>query len=410
MALGRTLTRLGVLFVSLAAASGTGEVCLRLAAKPPDPVGFQRRNDPAGWDSDGLGARAVAFDPHLFWRGTASHATPAEEADAAVVLVLADGSARDTRHGRPWPERLERLIDLNEAPRPVVVLNASEPGYSSFQSRRWLERFAGRAELVIVAVGASDGHPVRIPDLEYARRLERLGGLARSWLALRAAHWLWASTAPQPSQPRVGAGETRANLEAIAARVRGWDGQVALLENPNAVSPAGAAPPTLDGVAPDVARIRADPGVGPPGEAIAAAVLDHLRQRGLVLTSRRHPAEADTGARHGWPAQDQGFGPVEPGPQGIPGRWIQGEAALGLERRAGEAGVALEVTCPTRSEATLEANGVRLGGLGGCLGRRWYRFSLESVPDDFVQLRLTTPRAGRLFVHGVRLTPSGDPL
>jgi hypothetical protein len=382
---------------------------LRLAAKPPDPVGFQRRNDPAGWDSDGLGALPVAFDPHLFWRGAASHETPPED-DAAVVMVLADGSARDPRHGRPWPERLERLIDLNEAPRPIVVLNASQPGYSSFQSRRWLERFAGRPELVIAGIGASDSHPVRIPDLEYARRLERLGGLTRSWLALRAAHWLWASTAPQAAQPRVGAEETRANLGAIVARVRGWDGQVALLDNRSVAPSDGAAPLPLDGVVPDVARIRVDADGRPPAEAVAAAVLDFLRRQGLVLTSRRHPAEADTGARHGWPALDQGFGPVEPGPQGIPGRWIQAEAALGLERASGEAGVALEVTCPTRSEATLEANGVRLGGLGGCLGRRWYRFSLESVPDDFIQLRLTTPQAGRLFVHGVRLTPSGDPL
>jgi hypothetical protein len=203
---------------------------------------------------------------------------------------------------------------------------------------------------------------------------------------------------------------TRANLDAIVARVRGWDGQVVLLEEWRTASSAEGPPIPPDRVAPDVARIRADPDMRPPAEAVAAAVLDLLRQQGLLLTSRRHPAEADTGVRYGWPALDQGFGPLEAGPQGIPGRWIRREAALGLERRSGEGGVALEVTCPTRSEATLEANGVRLGGLGGCLGRRWYRFSLENVPDDFIQLRLTTSSADRLFVHGVRLTPSGNPI
>lgn len=378
MALGRAFARVGVLLVSLVAVAGTGEVGLRLLAWPPDPVDFQRRNDPVGWDSDGLSRVPVAFDSHLFWRRADSRES-ASETGERPLLVLADGSACDPRQGRPWPERLERLLDLNEAPRPIRILNAAEPGYSSFQGRRRLDRFAGHPDLVLVGLGANDAHRVRIPDFEYAQRLERLGSLSRSWLALHAAHRLWASTAPQPSLPRVAAEETRANLDAIAARVRSWGGEVVLLEN------------------------------RPTSDAIAAAVFDLLTERGLLLTRHRHPAEADMGAHDGWPALDHGFGQMEAGPLGLPGRWMEAEASLTLERRAGETGLALEVTCPALAEAKIEANGIAIGGLGGCLGRRWYRFSLEPIADDTVRVRLATPHARQLFVHGVWLTRSGEP-
>lgn len=390
MALGRAFARVGVLFVSLVAMAGTGEVGLRLLGRSPDPVDFQRRNDPTGWDSDGLGRVPVSFDPQLFWRRASDGRTSPEAEHELVLLVLADGSAFDPRHGRPWPERLERLLDFNEAARPIRILDAAEPGYSSLQGRRRLERFTGRPELVVVGLGANDAHRVRISDVEYARRLERLGSLARSWLALHAAHRLWAFTAPQPTLPRIGAEETRANLDAIAARVRSWGGEVVPLENPTAA-------------------LSPDPEARPPSEAIAAAVFDLLTERGLLLTRHLHPAEADMGAQDGWPALDHGFGQVEAGPLGLPGRWMEAEASLTLERRAAEAGLALELTCPTPAEAKIEANGIAIGGLGGCFGRRWYRFSLEPITDDTVQVRLVTPHARQLFVHGVWLTRSGVP-
>jgi hypothetical protein len=365
----------GVLLVSLAALAGTGEVALRLLASPLDPVEFQKRNDPA-WDSDGLGRMSVAFDRHLFWRRAPPPEAPS--AAAARVLILADGSACDPRHGTPWPVRLARLIDLNETARPLAIVDAAEPGYSSFQGRRRLEEVADHPELVLVGLGANDVHTVRVPDAEYERRLERLGSLAGSWLALRTAHWLWAFHAGSAEVPRVAPEETRANLAAIAARVEGWGGKALRLEKGS--SPA----------------------------ATAGAAFDLLAERGLVLTRHGHAAEAEMAVPDGWPELGDGFGPIEAGPQGLPGRWTEAQASLTLERRGHEAGLALEVTCPAPADAAIDVNGVFIGGLGGCRGRRWYRFSLDPIAEDTLRVRLTSSAARRLFVHGLRLVPSGD--
>jgi hypothetical protein len=379
MALGRAFAQLGVLCVSLAAVAGTGELGLRVLARPFDPVAFQKRNDPEGWDADGLGRVPLAFDRELFWRRTDAAETPPPLPDERLVLVLADGSACDPRRGTPWPERLQRLLDLNEAVRPLRVENACEPGYSSLQGRRAFDRYAGRPELVLVGLGANDARPVRLSDAEYAVRLEGLGPLARSWLALRAAHLWWAWAAPPPASPRVAPQDTRANLGAIAARARARGGEAVPLE------PQG----------PD----------GPPSPE--AAVFEQLATRGFVLTGQRAPAEAELGFGQGWPELEQGFGPVE-SDRGAPGRMLDPVAVLRLERRF-ELGLAMEVTCPAAAEATIEANGIVLGGLGGCLGRRLYRFSLAAVPDDALRVRLATPGPRRLLVHGVWLAPSAQP-
>ena len=398
------LAKAVVLAVFTAGVALMGEVGLRLLNQPFGPPTFWRRNDPA-WEVDGLARVPVRFDPASFWRHTKA-APVRRDPDELLVLVLGDGEALGLAETRAaWPDTLAHLVGLNETARPVRVVNASEPGYSSLQGRRRLEWLSGlRPDIACFAFGRNDAHSVRLPDLQYARRLDGLGRFARSWLALHAAHLAWGWLAPEARVPRVSVDEFRSNALAFIERARGAGAvPVLVARGPEPYDTVLEALAARDAVA----LIEASEPAG-----IADALLDRLMDQGLVLSRRRRAADVELGwASSAQPELVEGWGPAEAGPGGASGRRLAREASLSLERLAGEWGIAVDVTCAEDFAGRVEVAGGASHDLSDCRGREWRRFEIGEVAGERVSVRFVAEGrgSGGLLVHAVRLVPSDEP-
>lgn len=400
---GRSLIiRAGFAVGSLAGLLAAGEVGLRLLQRPFAPGAFQARNAAQASRADGLAGAPLSFDPALFWRRAG--APPIRRGPSEfLLLVLGDERAlgpTDTRGS--WPEQLAYLAGLTESSRAVRVLSAAEPGYSSLQGvRRFAQLGDLRPDAVCFAFGANDAQRALTPDAAYARRLESLGPLSTSWLALHAAHAAWAWSAPKAMAPRVPVSEFRSHAEAFVERARALGATPILI----------AGGPTAYDAALESVGARANVGVlaesDPTG--LAESLLDLLASEGIVLSRRRRAAEVEfTGNSEARPELAGGWLSAEARGGGAWGRSLEREARLTLEKLALERGVALDVTCPEGFAGRVEMDGGDSHDLSDCRGREWRRFRLGTTDGDRIGMRFVD--AGRsdpgLLVHSVRLVPS----
>jgi hypothetical protein len=394
---GRSLIiRAGFAAGSLAVLLAAAEVGLRLLPRPFSPALFQARNAAHGSGAGGLAGAGVSFDPDVFWRRAG--APPARrDPDEFLLLVLGDERALVRNGGGgSWPGLLADLARLNESAREVRVLNAAEPGYSSFQGVRRFAQLAGaRPDVVCFAFGPNDARGARTPDAAYARRLEGLGALSSSWLALHAAHAGWAWTARETASPRVPLSEFRALAQAFVEHARALRAKPILI---------GGGPAAYDAA---LASVAARAGAAVLAESgpvrLAESLMDLLAAEGIVLSRRRRAAEVRL-EREGEAAElGEGWLPAT-----ASGRSFEREASVSLERLAMERGVAVDLTCPDGFAGRVEVDGGTRQDLSACRGREWRRIPLGASAGERVRVRFVDEgrSGGRLVVHSVRLAPS----
>lgn len=402
MAASSLIIRTGVALGTLAGLLAVGEVGLRLLERPFAPAAFQGLDaSPAAGDS--LARAPLRFDPALFWRRLGEAAPAPHDPNEYLLLVLGDGGALSPAGGpRAWPELLGYLVGLNETSRAVRLVNAAEPGYSSFQGARRFEQLAGlRPDVVCFSFGRNDARQTRIPDLEYARLLGSLGPLSGSWLALHAAHSAWGWRAREAASPRVGVGEYRAHAAGFLERARALGATPILI-----ASGTPAYDAALEGVG-----FSAGAAVLPRGDDVrlAESVLDVLAEHTIVLTQRRRAAGITLDGSHdGGPELEAGWLPAETTSGGARGRRVSRQASLALETLAGERGAVLDVTCPEGFSGRVEVDGGTRHDLSDCRGREWRRIPLGTSGGGRIRMRFFDegPSDAGLIVHGVRLAPS----
>ena len=178
-------------------------------------------------------------DPELFWK-TRTEISPAFERRAKIVhpdrpigprgnksrlIVLGDSCSRITDGDLPYSAHLEAALGRSEH----EVLNASVPGYTSFQGLAWLrsQLLDADPDVVVVYFGWNDHwRTTGWSDHEYARSLKpaslRLLNLFRR--------------RPYPPPFRVSPDEYRENLEGIVDEVTGRGGKVVLVAAPYRLS------------------------------------------------------------------------------------------------------------------------------------------------------------------------------
>ncbi len=142
------------------------------------------------------------------------------------LIVLGDSCSRVTDDDLPYSAHLEAALGRDE----YEVLNASVPGYTSFQGLAWLrsQLLAAEPDVVVVYFGWNDHwRTTGKNDLEYARSLEPT--------SLR----LLQIFQPRPDTPpfRVSLDEYRENLKDIIDEVTGRGGEVILIAAPYRFSP-----------------------------------------------------------------------------------------------------------------------------------------------------------------------------
>lgn len=179
-------------------------------------------------------------DPTLFWK-VRPDLNPAFEREARIlspdrpipphgprkrVLILGDSCSRVAGDGLPYSALLEH--DLGSA--RWEVLNASVPGYTSFQGLRWLrsQLLDAHPDIVVVYFGWNEHwRTTGKTDREYARSRETF--YPRVLTVLQGHH--------HPPPFRVSTGEYRDNLEQIIDLVRGRGGRVVLIVGPYRFAP-----------------------------------------------------------------------------------------------------------------------------------------------------------------------------
>jgi lysophospholipase L1-like esterase len=153
---------------------------------------------------------------------------------AGEVRILAVGDSNTLGHARSWVNELTRTLDPKAfGGQRVTVVNTAVYGYTSYQGRIRLKRFAEyQPDLVLISFGGNDATPNAVPDrllvpsqwelfLDRAARRSRIAGLVR-YLAYRRQR----SAAPggpaaaTASVPRVSVDDYRANLSAMIAEAR----------------------------------------------------------------------------------------------------------------------------------------------------------------------------------------------
>lgn len=179
-------------------------------------------------------------DPTLFWK-VRPDLNPAFEREARIlspdrpipphgkrtrVLILGDSCSRVAGDGLPYSALLERDLGAGR----WEVLNASVPGYTSYQGLRWLrsQLLDAHPDVVVVYFGWNEHwRTTGKTDREYARSRETL--YPRVLTGLQGRH--------HPPPFRVSRREYRDNLEQIIDLVRGQGGRVALIAGPYRFSP-----------------------------------------------------------------------------------------------------------------------------------------------------------------------------
>jgi lysophospholipase L1-like esterase len=229
----RTIFRVLAVGLGIWVAALLAEVALRLADFNPARLnpGFLQFGYQTGiptYDEDGVLAegepvkvRLFQSDPDLFWapipgtrfttrqgfRGTREY--PETAAPGTLrILFLGDSC---TFLGDPvYPEIVERELSARMPGRTVEALNASAPGYTSFQGRKLIEKLARwRPNVVGIYFGWNDHWPGQggLTDRMQAsltRGSYLFGLLGASWALIRAGE-----------APRVPPEDFRRNLEAI---------------------------------------------------------------------------------------------------------------------------------------------------------------------------------------------------
>jgi lysophospholipase L1-like esterase len=191
------------------------------------------------------------------------------------VLCIGDsctfgsGAAGD----QTYPARTEQLLRARRPDRPIEVLNAGVPGFTSYQGMMYLrsEGLSLDPDVVVVALGFNDIQPARpgdkrpfaegreMSDREYARTVRGAGGLGITRLARRLMRPTADATPPESppaapaarpidddsdldsstARPRVSAAEYREHLEAMVAESRRRGAAVVLVGWPILPQAAG---------------------------------------------------------------------------------------------------------------------------------------------------------------------------
>jgi lysophospholipase L1-like esterase len=239
------------------AAVMVAEAALQILQFHPSQVngGYLQFGYPAGipaMDEDGVRAegqpariRLFEPDPHLLWRPIANtdftnsmglrgrvEYAPQKPEGALRIVFLGDSC---TFLGDPvYPEIVQRQLSTRLGKR-VEALNASSPGYSSFQGRQLLEKVAAwQPDAVVVYFGWNDHWRAQgglTDELQYA-----LGHGPKTLALLRA---VWARTGPPIT--RVPLERYAENLEAIRAAVADWGAKPIFVTAPSAFR-SGAMP------------------------------------------------------------------------------------------------------------------------------------------------------------------------
>jgi lysophospholipase L1-like esterase len=146
------------------------------------------------------------------------------------------------------PARVAALLAADVAPGTIEWINAGVPGFSSFQGLRHLETrlLPLSPDVVLVLFAWNDGWQSNMPDAK-RRQLSRMETFINSFrvvnLAQRKYESLMRKLGVQPAAPaggsvtRVTPDELEANLQRIAAAVRGAGGVPVFLTAPAAFGP-----------------------------------------------------------------------------------------------------------------------------------------------------------------------------
>ncbi|NLH48340.1 MAG: hypothetical protein GX444_07025 [Myxococcales bacterium] len=166
--------------LALVVALGGAEAVLRL-------VGYQGKPAATDFRFRVEGELLGAPDPVLFWRRP--DLKPNFSGRAARVICLAD-SVTVMDRGQGWPELLPEALKASGYEKPVEIMNAGVPGYSTWQGLRYLETelLAAKPNLITIeyiwndrreSAGGVPDHRIELPS---ARLFAWQGRLAHSRL------------------------------------------------------------------------------------------------------------------------------------------------------------------------------------------------------------------------------------
>jgi lysophospholipase L1-like esterase len=220
------------------------------------------------------------FDVRTNARGLRSPAVTVPKPPGTLrVLAVGDSCTFGSGAGQSdtWPAQLARRLGADRPERPVEVVNAGVPGFSSWQVIRYLEieGWGLEPDVVVIASGINDAHPANagdkrpfgesrwLSDREYAAVLRDEGALGITRLLRRAGILpLGSGSAGHGDgvKRRVPLDEYEAGLRRFAseARDRGVTPVIVAWPLQSQVGPGDAAPdPALEDVARVYARYQA---------------------------------------------------------------------------------------------------------------------------------------------------------
>jgi lysophospholipase L1-like esterase len=474
----RILEKLGLALLATLAALAVGEAALRVGGYQFSPIVFLVPENDNDWRAFHIGAAdprlsardpLTIFDDELLWtvnprvsseinaQGFRGEPIPEDKpANAYVIVAVGDSNTLGPLNARDhWPGFLQDLVALNRSRRSIQIVNAGVYGYTSFQGLRRFEQVARYpVDLVYFSFGANDAQPVRTSDAEYAARIDRW----RRWQWLRSAPFVAQLTMNamdeiRPSAPRthrVPPADYRRNLERFVDEARARKIRPVLLTRPfvgssrdpeswmtyapeyNELTRQVAREKAADLVdiyedLRDAPELYADPShfnrLG--NLRMAERLLKHLETVDVIETAEvasSYATTIDIGR-----ADDRrrelgaGWWAPERRPNGLVGRWIEGEALLFLERRSDEAHLLIDLTndVPTPlSVGRVEVNGVTVYEFHHRKGRHRRYLDIDRIPGTKITVRFVVAptyvprdhgandkdqRALGVFVHSVGL-------
>ena len=188
--------------------------------------------------------KEIAFDPALFWKAKPNQGVINQEGfrgplisdlEEGTNLVIAIGDSNTmgwlNPPGHNWPSFLHEMLK----DRGTSVVNAGVHGYTSHQAAILIERISKHApDIVLVAVGANDGHHKRFSDVEFERRARlhaMVGDIRVGQLALKALDTFF-PLGTGNRVPRVSVEQFEKNLLNIRATCQRQQIQCVLLTRP----------------------------------------------------------------------------------------------------------------------------------------------------------------------------------
>ena len=471
----RVLSHLRLALFSVVMGVALLELVLRVVGYSYSPLALipvDNRNDfrpvhMATHDPRVSGEPLTVFDPELLWvpnprigeviSADGTRGGPLAEARAQaqkLVVAVGDSNTLGPLDGPDhWPGYLQDLIALNAPAGRWRVVNAGVYGYSSFQGlRRARQVLKHRPDVVYFSFGANDAHPVHRTDAAYAQRVARLAG----WQWLRVAPPLlnaWWRLRDDPSAAplthRVPLPDYVRNLEEFVRLAREAGARPILLTRPyrgqskdpdhwmsyaplyNQATRDVAARAAVDVV--DVYEaFRSSPELFTDEshftrrgyQRMAQLLLADLHAKGLVETGYVYRTSVYPGSSAApLPELGEGWYAAEDWPNGPRGRWTGREATAFLERRANEAGLAIDLDVfrgTNRTRGRIEAGGRTLLQIDHANGRIVRTLDVGGVADRRIEVHLAVDETARgagkdtralgLFVHSLALRPTAlDP-